>query len=252
MISTAKNHMKISIPGVKVSEAIITNDGGCTLVIDPEDIFVKISPSEIIKDNHVAFWLGEKENADFRAELEEALATTEDFYCHRISPCDYMDRFNYCFGCEPAIGHNLTWWWGKAEKYIPGRGSRLGTKKEYLVFLAFLANEMIKKGINSFDAWQLLRNKSYLIANIGISGGQLECTGNREHCGFFDLGNTFKIIQEEKHSCNFLIAGGAFNDSNAQIAYFLNYPCNIEAYNNLHGMYHTIPLYSTGWVVLEK
>ena len=72
----------------------------------------------------------------------------------------------------------------------------------------------------------------------------MECTGSREVCGFYDLGNTYKLLSEDKaHENFFWLVGGYYYDHSLEYSMADLYPCGSRIDNTA---------VSVGWIVLEE
>ena len=170
-----------------------------------------------------------------------------DFYCQKYAPSlNEKQSFDYIVGAEPALGKTYKWWKREAEKYLPERKSRLGTKTEYTAFLGYLIKKLVANGWSVGRAWNAVCNDSSQLGNYWdrtTSAARIEATGSREICGFFDLGNTCKLVSDDKYDNEFWQFGGT--------AYENGFECPL-----VQGFHYTNPanegFCSVGWVILEK
>lgn len=128
--------------------------------------------------------------------------------------------------------------------------SRIGTKDEYIAFLGVLIKKMIKEGWSVDEAWDAVCNDSKKLGHYCDSidsKGQLERTGSREICGFFDLANTYKLLagnpEKFKDYTGFWLAGGCYGDRGDEkpIATLCHMDCQFSFLNNC-----------VGWIVLSR
>lgn len=167
-----------------------------------------------------------------------------DFYRPKLDPSfDFQGNICYLAGRKPAVGKSYNWWKREAEKFCPGRNSRLGTKSEYVAFLGVLLKNLVASGWSINDAWNAVCKNSRKLGHYWDSKGaleHLEPTGSREICGFCDLGNTHKILAELV--VGFWRVGGDYD------SYGYEYPlANLDYYR-----FGNADCDSVGWLVLEK
>lgn len=171
----------------------------------------------------------------------------QDFYCQKYAPSlNEKQSFDYIVGSEPALGKTYKWWKREAKKYLPERKSRLGTRAEYTAFLGFLIKKLISNGWSASRAWNAVCNDSSQLGNYWnntTSSARVEPTGSREICGFFDLGNTCKLVSADKYDNEFWQFGGTAYENGFE------YPL-------VQGFYYANVanegFCSVGWIVLEK
>ena len=125
---------------------------------------------------------------------------------------------------------------------MPERGSRLGTSTEYISFLGVLIKKLVYSGWEVSSAWDAVCNDSYELGYYPhiehvIKG--FELTGSREMVGYYDLGNTLKILADDGAD-RFWLAGGRQECGGplADLTYW-KFP-------------HTFISDGVGWIVLEK
>ena len=100
---------------------------------------------------------------------------------------------------------------------MPESGSRIGTKSEYIAFLATLIKELVASGKSLEWAWNAVCNDSKELGNYWIYKDgkhyiEIETAGSREICGWYDLANTRKILakDEEVDGFEYWLAGGDY------------------------------------------
>ncbi|MGN1301338.1 MAG: hypothetical protein ACI4U9_02265 [Clostridia bacterium] len=170
----------------------------------------------------------------------------QDFYRPTLDPSfDGEGGICYQAGMNPAVGKSYNWWYENSKKFCPKWKSRLGTRSEYIAFLAVLIKEMVASGKSLGWAWNAVCNDSKELGHYWNSNDAkhaFEATGNREVCGWRDLANTFKILVEDNELGLFCLASGDYD------SYGYSYPLADLFYyicsNNAN-------VYSTGWLVLS-
>ena len=169
-----------------------------------------------------------------------------DFYRPKLDPS--VDREgNICYqaGLKPAVGKSYIWWEQQAKKFYPERKSRLGTKSEYIAFLGVLLKKLVESGWKVDAAWHAVCEDSKKFGHYWLSEDNLhdiELTGSREICGYFDLSDTYKILADDEETGGFWIAGGFVNINSRcnPIAALFHYELRNFGYN-----------FSVGWLVLS-
>lgn len=174
----------------------------------------------------------------------------KDFYRPVIDPSfTENEEIVYVPGSKPAMSKTYMWWEEKAKEFWPERGSRLGTKSEYLAFLGVLIKKLVEKGVEARRAWDMVCNNSLELGNYKVvsyeNGPDIEVTGSREVCGFFDLSNLFKILSEEKEVDEnglWIASGCCTEESNV-------FP--LAAIDHFVGRYFNL-FFGTGWIVFDR
>lgn len=257
------NELKIMIPnGRGVNEEVIA-DGSSMRVIKPnattventtchlrEGIFKKVPASELsLEDDFLKYTPKTEYEKQFKKEVKKVIkAGVQDFWCPVCAPSfDEDGRICYEPGKMPAVGKNYNWWENNAKNFWPERGSRLGTRSEYIAFLAILIKELIVSGKSKKWAWNAVCNDSKELGHYRNSEKakyDFEPTGRREICGWCDLANSYKIMAEDKEVGGFWLAGGLYYDFSYDIplAVLDHYDCRCNDFY----------IYSCGWIVLER
>ena len=180
-------------------------------------IFKKVPASELSLDddflNYTPKTMGERQ---FLKEVWNVIeAGVSDFWRPVYDPSiDNNGHICYVPGNMPAVGKSYEWWEENAKNYAPQCGSRLGTKHEYIAFLAVLIKEVIASGKPVYWAWNQVCNCSTELGyywnecSFGRSTSGYEPTGSRKICDWYDLGNTHKFLAEDKENGGVWIAGG--------------------------------------------
>lgn len=212
--------------------------------------FVRIPASEL---NLEEDWFGKFNPETYRTkkfykEVKVIIQRgVEDFYRPTMDPSFNEDGTEICYvpGKKPAIGKLYKWWAKTAREFNPECKSRLGTKSEYIAFLAVLIKKLVTSGWKVKDAWEAVCDDSKELGHYWTSKNathEFEVTGSREICGFYDLANTYKILTEDEENGDMWRAGGYYidnSDSCPLAEMFLLHYCNFE-------------FDSTGWIVFES
>ena len=216
----------------------------------PEDVFVLIEASKLsLEDKFMMHDPKTKIEINLKEALEEVIKCgVKDFWRPRFDPAFIAKREGICYvvGNRPAVGRSYDWWENTAKAYNPKRRSRLGMKSEYVAFLGVLIKTLVSEGWTVTAAWNAVCNNSKELGHYRNSENalhDLEPTGSRGICGFYDLGNTYKILANDEGFGGYWRAGG---------------DCNVDGnYDPLARLYydyfHNIDRFdSVGWLVLEE
>ena len=135
-----------------------------------------------------------------------------------------VEKITYEKGKTPYIYENYAWW----RKYAEEINLRVGNDMEYTAFLAVLMKTLVKnRGWTIKHAWEAVCVDSSTIAKvrdrqkmISIHGSlkDLDPTGSKCVCGFYDLGNTMKLLADSRNDKAFWIAGTCAWDYPAPIS----------------------------------
>lgn len=223
-----------------------------TEATNANDLFVLCEASKLsLKDEFMKHIPCSDEESRLKKLLEEAIKSgLKDFYHPVYDPSlDKDENICYVTDAKPAVGKSYEWWKKNAERFWPERGSRLGTKKEYIAFLGILIKKLSESGWSIAEAWNAVCNDSKELGHYRNSLNtkhKCETTGSRKICVFYDLANTYKILSlDKKGDCKygFWIASGRGCDISNKfplVHLFRDYQYELER-----------PL-SVGWLVLEK
>lgn len=240
----------------KVVSAQIREDGTCKLIIEvedeePEDILIEASKLSL-DDRFMQY--EPNSNRPREVVLKKSLIEIiqkgiSDFYRLRIDPSFTEGAKNICYVTArmPAIGKPYTWWRRIAKEFNPERGSRLGTKSEYIAFLGVLIKSMVANGYEVSDAWRQVCNDSKKLGHYWNSAGsnlKIEFTGSRPVCRFYDLANTEKILLDDKDSDCLWVAGGAF--------FSLSYNKSLFCLDKISPIIGEVSNAGVGWIVYER
>lgn len=145
---------------------------------------------------------------------------------------------------KPALGKSVREWLRLAYNVCPEKHSRIGSLSERIIFNGFLIKKIVEEQNQSIEkAWYMVCDESKLLGNFSDSyclPGCFEKTGSREVAGFFDWGNTSKLVMNGNSAI--LIGGNCKVDSDM---YPITYQEKIRDLN--------FPMYSAvGWVVMDN
>lgn len=257
----ATSEIEIKVSNARIIAAKVLNNGVCKLTVETaikteedattqRDIFEPVKASTLsLEDKFMRHEPTTDKEKKFKKLLTQAIkGGLKDFYCPKCDPSFKEDVTGICYvpGKWPAVDMSYNWWNKTAKAFCPERNSRLGTKKEYIAFLGMLIKRMVANGWTVGDAWYAVCNDSKELGHYWNSEDAkhtLEATGSREVCGFCDLANTFKILDEDEEAGGFWLAGG--------VCYCrgISYPL-ADLY--LSSYRDDDDYRSVGWLVLEK
>ena len=215
-----------------------------------DSMFVLVEASKLsLKDEFMQYEPTSDNQRKFKKLLTKAIKSgLSDFWHSKLDPSFNEETNGLVFeaGKKPAVGKSYNWWEEKARQYLPERGSRLGTKTEYVAFFGVLIKKLVASGWPMSKAWEAVCDDSRELGHYWNSENarhDFEPTGSREICGFCDLANTYKILSCDKETGGFWLAGGN---------YFV-----YSYYGPLAGLYHdtgqgSVHDFSVGWLVLSK
>ena len=215
-----------------------------------DSMFVLVEASQLSLDDKFMQYEPTSDNQrEFKKLLTKAINSgLSDFWHSKLDPSFNEDETGIVFetGKIPAVKKSYYWWKEKVRQYLPGRGSRLGTKPEYVAFLGVLIKKLVASGWSVSKAWKAVCNDSRELGHYWNSENAkygFEKTVSREVCGFCDLANTFKILAEDEEAGGFWVAGGDydFNGDGYPLADLIHYAGRGSGGN-----------YSVGWLVLSK
>ena len=253
---------EIKVSGGRITKAQVMPDGSCKVMVELvttttedttchqlESIFKRVPASELRLDD--AFMKYQpKTNAErnFKELVETAIKNgLKDFWRPVYDPSfDDNGRIYYEPGKMPAVGKSYNWWEKNAKAFCPERGSRLGTKSEYVAFLAVLIKDLVASGWKVSDAWNAVCCDSKELGHYRNSKDAkhaFETTGSRDICGWYDLANSYKILAEDEEAGGFWLAGGCYY-------YYSDYvPLAVLCRNFYRFNFNFI---SCGWLVLTE
>ena len=215
-----------------------------------ENTYIRIEASKISLDDEFMQHNPKTKSEEELKELIRKVITSKvkDFWRPRLDPSFSEDEARICYvaGDVPAVGKSYIWWRRIAKKYNTKCRSRLGTRLEYVAFLGVLIKALISEGWDVADAWDAVCNNSTKLGHYWNSENAkngLELTGSREICGFFDLGNTYKLLAMDENIEGFWLASGCYG-----------YNCDEYPISNLSpNCYQNYDFDSSvGWLVFEN
>lgn len=278
----ATRKIEIMIPGGKITNAIVLEDGTCELTIFSslisdaittkkngkyqlliktreekgpnihtetcensetkrnQDLFVLVEASKLrLKDDFLQFDPETEGEEKLKNRLIEVIKKgVKDFWRPICDPSFNEDETGICFvvGKTPAVAKSYSWWEKAAREFCPERKSRLFTEPEYVAFLGVFIKKLIESGLKTEEAWYTVCSNSNEIGHYCDSKNAkhlFEETGSRGICGFYDLGNTYKILagSEEWSDCYWLV-GGYWLNSGAYNPIAKCSPCFIRDYSD--------------------
>lgn len=253
------NELKIMVPGCRVVDAKTMPDGSCVLTLEHATandttrhnqggIFKLVPASKLsLNDDFLIYSPNTPTEKVFMEAVKKVIkAGVQDFYRPTLDPSFYSDgRICYQAGMKPAVWKSYNWWYEHSKEFCSERKSRLGTKSEYIAFLAVFIKEMVDSGKSLNWAWNAVCNDSKELGHYRNSNGAkhtYEDTGNREVCGWRDLANTYKILEEDKEAGGFWQTGGDYctDSKNNPLA-------ELYRSNYRHDDIHP----GTGWIVMS-
>jgi len=232
-----------------------------------DDVFVLIEASKLsLDDDFMKHGPRTRREANFKALLVRVIEQgVKDFYRPRFDPSFVYDDglLKLCFeeGAAPGTLKRdsgfYIWWKRSAEAFCPERGSRLGTRSEYIAFMGYLIKTMVANGWRKAEAWHQVCNDSCELGHYWDakdSRAWFEATGSRKVCGFADLANTLKILLDDNDNGRGFylndgewvwrgvwLAGGSYQNSGVMYPLAHMEVNSMDDYND-----------GVGWVVLEK
>ena len=146
------------------------------------------------------------------------------FTCMAIDPSfdPVTGELVYQPGLPPAVGKSYNDWVTIFKNYAPERNSRVLAKTEGACKNLELIRRLVEwRKVTVEDAWDAVCDHSAKLGHFADSDNaqnSFEATGSREICGFYDLGNVYKILAEDswEKAGGFWAAGGSF-DCNSNI-----------------------------------
>lgn len=236
--------MEIRVSGGRIVDTSITKDGAVRLTIKSDE-FVLVEASKLsLGDDFMDYRPRTERQIGLRNDLTRVIACgIKDFYRPVMDPSlDENGQLCFIAGNKPAVGKSLSWWQDSAKAFCPERGSRLSRKDEYIGFIGCFLKNLINLGFSKDQAWEMLCDDSYLLGHYCNNNNHIatfEPTGTRQLCGFYDLGNTEKILNQ--NNC-FFIVGGSWNHLSSD--YPLGKISSVENEDDVN--------YAVGLIVLEK
>ena len=211
------------------------------LTAEFETITVEGSDSQIYFDmlNYAPASETEKEFLEFLKEAVDAGVKT-----FKVPVCDPSIDENgslqFVAGCKPAVGYS----YNELKEIAIKNGVQLGSKNQYVIFLATIIHRLVEEGWSKADAFFAVCTDSTQLGhywNSEKARHDFEVTGSRKIAGKCDLANTYKILKNDEKAGGFWFAGGGYyGDGGDDPLAYLNLCCNYDNHCNL----------SVGWFVL--
>ena len=198
------------------------------LTAEFETITVEGSDSQIYFDmlKYAPASETEKEFLEFLNEAVDAGVKT-----FKVPVCDPSIDENgslqFVAGCKPAVGYS----YNELKKIAIKNGVQLGSKKQYVIFLATIIHRLVEEGWSKADAFFSVCTDSTQLGhywNSEKARHYFEVTGSRKIAGKCDLANTYKILRNDEKGGGFWVASGdykfyGFNNPLANLNLNFNY-----------------------------
>ena len=211
------------------------------LTAEFETITVEGSDSQIYFDmlKYAPASETEKEFLEFLKEAVDAGVKT-----FKVPVCDPSIDENgslqFVAGCKPAVGYS----YNELKEIAIKNGVQLGSKNQYVIFLATIIHRLVEEGWSKADAFFAVCTDSTQLGhywNSEKARHDFEVTGSRKIAGKCDLANTYKILKNDEKAGGFWFAGGGYyGDGGDNPLAFLCLSSNYDNHCNL----------SVGWFVL--
>ena len=218
------------------------------LTAEFETITVEGSDSQIYFDmlKYAPASETEKKFLEFLKEAVDAGVKT-----FKVPVCDPSIDENgslqFVAGCKPAVGYS----YNELKKIAIKNGVQLGSKKQYVIFLATIIHRLVEEGWSKADAFFSVCTDSTQLGhywNSEKARHDFEVTGSRKIAGKCDLANTYKILKNDEKAGGFWLAGGDYD--NLGFYYPLAGLIFGSNYVNLGSNYVNLCSYCVGWFVL--
>lgn len=191
-----------------------------------------------------------KNQENFYNEVVEVIKSNiKDFRVPIYDPSLEKDKLNmkitFLPDAIPATNISPDAWKNMALNVLPNKNSRLGSRKQYIAFLAVLIKLLISENkVAVSDAWKMVCDDSALLGHYHNSWSAkhyVEPTGCRKVIYWFDLANVSKLLFDDEKG-KFLVAAGNFNIfSYKKPLYYFEIVEHIFASHN----------YCVGWIVTD-
>ena len=182
------------------------------LTAEFETITVEGSDSQIYFDmlKYAPASETEKEFLEFLKEAVDAGVKT-----FKVPVCDSSIDENgslqFVAGCKPAVGYS----YNELKEIAIKNGVHLGSKKQYVIFLATIIHRLVEEGWSKADAFFAVCTDSTQLGhywNSEKARHDLEVTGSRKIAGKCDLANTYKILRNDEKASVFWVASGDYGN----------------------------------------
>lgn len=182
------------------------------LTAEFETITVEGSDSQIYFDmlKYAPASETEKEFLEFLNEAVDAGVKT-----FKVPVCDPSIDENgslqFVAGCKPAVGYS----YNELKEIAIKNGVQLGSKKQYVIFLATIIHRLVEEGWSKADAFFAVCTDSTQLGhywNSEKARHYFEVTGSRKIAGKCDLANTYKILRNDEKASVFWVASGDYGN----------------------------------------
>ena len=183
------------------------------LTAEFETITVEGSDSQIYFDmlKYAPASETEKEFLEFLKEAVDAGVKT-----FKVPVCDPSIDENgslqFVAGCKPAVGYS----YNELKEIAIKNGVQLGSKNQYVLFLATIIHRLVEEGWSKADAFFAVCTDSTQLGhywNSEKARHYFEVTGSRKIAGKCDLANTYKILRNDEKTGGFWVASGCYDDN---------------------------------------
>ena len=182
------------------------------LTAEFETITVEGSDSQIYFDmlKYAPASETEKKFLEFLKEAVDAGVKT-----FKVPVCDPSIDENgslqFVAGCKPAVGYS----YNELKELAIKNGVQLGSKNQYVLFLATIINCLVEEGWSKADSFYAVCTDSTQLGhywNSEKARHDFEVTGSRKIAGKCDLANTYKIFRNDEKAGGFWVACGDYYD----------------------------------------
>ena len=198
------------------------------LTAEFETITVEGSDSQIYFDM-LKYAPASETEKEFLEFLNEAVdAGVKNF---KVPVCDPSIAENgslqFVAGCKPAVGYS----YNKLKELALKNDVQLGSKNQYVLFLATIIHRLVEEGWSKADAFYAVCSDSTQLGHYRNSEKaryDFDVTGSRKIAGKCDLANTYKILRNDEKGGGFWVASGdykfyGFNNPLANLNLNFNY-----------------------------
>ena len=115
-------------------------------------------------------------------------------------------------GCKPAVGYS----YNKLKELAIKNDVQLGSKNQYVLFLATIIHRLVEEGWSKADAFYAVCSDSTQLGHYRNSEKaryDFDVTGSRKIAGKCDLANTYKILRNDEKTGGFWVASGCYDDN---------------------------------------
>ena len=155
-----------------------------------------------------------KNEKKFLEFLKEAVAAGVKNF--KVPVCDPSIAENgslqFVAGCKPAVGYS----YNKLKELAIKNDVQLGSKNQYVLFLATIIHRLVEEGWSKADAFYAVCSDSTQLGHYRNSEKaryDFDVTGSRKIAGKCDLANTYKILRNDEKTGGFWVASGCYDDN---------------------------------------